>query len=75
MNKARRKRIAEAAELLDQARGILEEVRDEEQEAHDSLPESLQNGERGEEMEAYIDALASAGDYADEAYNAISDIA
>ena len=48
MNKARRKRLAEAAELLEQARDILEEVKDEEQEAHDNLPESFQQGERGE---------------------------
>lgn len=32
MNKTRRKRIAEAAELISQAKDILEEVRDEEQE-------------------------------------------
>ena len=31
MNKARRKRLAEAAELLEQARDILEGVKDEEQ--------------------------------------------
>lgn len=75
MNKARRKRLAEAAELLEQARDILEEVRDEEQEAHDNLPESFQQGERGEEMESYIAAIEDAQDYADNAYCAISDIA
>ena len=32
MNKQRRNRIAEALELISQARGILEEVKDEEQE-------------------------------------------
>ena len=75
MNKTRRKRLAEAAELLEQARDILEEVKDEEQEAHDNLPESLQQSERGEEMESYIEAIAEAQDYADNAYTAISDIA
>lgn len=60
MNKARRKRLAEAAELLEQARDILEEVKDEEQEAHDNLPESFQQGERGEEMESYIAAIEEA---------------
>lgn len=75
MNKARRKRLAEAAELLEQAKDILEEVKDEEQEAHDNLPESLQNSERGEEMESYIAAIEEAKDYADNAYCTISDIA
>lgn len=50
MNKQRRNRIAEALELISQARGILEEVKDEEQESYENLPESLQYGERGEQM-------------------------
>ena len=48
MNKQRRNRIAEALELISQARDILEEVKDEEQESYENLPESLQYGERGE---------------------------
>lgn len=44
MNKQRRNRIAEALELISQARGILEEVKDEEQESYENLPESLQYG-------------------------------
>ena len=38
MNKQRRNRIAEALELISQARGILEEVKDEEQESYENLP-------------------------------------
>ena len=52
MNKQRRNRIAEALELISQARDILEEVKDEEQESYENLPESLQYGERGEQMQA-----------------------
>ena len=44
MNKQRRNRIAEALELISQARDILEEVKDEEQESYENLPESLQYG-------------------------------
>lgn len=51
MNKQRRNRIAEALELISQARDILEEVKDEEQESYENLPESLQYGERGEQMQ------------------------
>lgn len=41
------------AEAIDQ----LSEIRDEEQEAYDNLPESLQDSERGENMQDCIDAL------------------
>lgn len=47
MNKQRRTKINEALVLIDRAREILEEVRDEEQESFDNLPEGLQEGERG----------------------------
>lgn len=57
MNKARRKEIARAIELIEQAREILETVMDEEQEAFDNMPESLQSTERGETMEEYISIL------------------
>lgn len=57
MNKARRKEIARAIELIEEAREILENVRDEEQDAFDNLPESLQSSERGEAMEEYISTL------------------
>ena len=54
MNKIRRKELAKAIDLMEAAREILEQVRDEEQEAFDNLPESLQASERGEAMEEYI---------------------
>ncbi len=57
MNKARRKEIERAIELIEQAREILEVVMDEEQEAFDNLPESLQCSERGETMEEYIGVI------------------
>ena len=57
MNKARRKEIARAIELMEQAREILEAVRDEEQETFDNMPESLQGSERGEAMGGYIYTL------------------
>lgn len=45
MNKIRRKQLQEASELIAKAQGIIESVKDEEQEAHDNLPESIQYGE------------------------------
>ena len=67
MNKIRRKRLAEAIDLISQAKDILEEVKDEEQEAYDNLPESFQYGERGEQMQEYIDSI-------DEAYGNLEEV-
>lgn len=50
MNEDRRKRIFDAA-------AELEAVKEEEQEAFDNMPESLQGGEKGQAMEAAIEAL------------------
>ena len=67
MNKQRRKELARASELIAEAQSIIESVKDEEQEAHDNLPESIQYGEKGQQMEEYIDML-------DEAYGQCDDI-
>lgn len=60
MNKQRRIKIAAAIELLQQAQAIIEEVIDEEQEAFDNMPESFQEGERGEKMQEAIENLDGA---------------
>ena len=67
MNKERRKqieaataKIAEAEAALQAAQEIIQEVRDDEEAARENLPESLQDGERGQAMQEAIDALDSA---------------
>lgn len=45
--------MSEVLELISQAKDILEEVKDEEQEAFDNLPESFQYGERGDQMQEF----------------------
>lgn len=67
MNKERRKRLAEAFEKIGEVKEIIESVKDEEQEAYDNLPENFQNGERGEEMQGYIEMLDEAYGYLDDA--------
>ena len=57
MNKARRKQIEKALDLLQQASEIIAIVGDEENEAFDNMPESLQESERGEKMQEYIDTI------------------
>lgn len=56
MNKQRRKDLLDVAESLQEALDRLSEVRDEEQEAFDNMPESLQYGSRGGAMQA-IDTM------------------
>lgn len=74
MNDVRRKRIAQAVDLLNEAMEILDEVKDEEQEAFDNLPENFQAAERGEEMEGYVESLAEAYDYVESAVGAVEEI-
>ena len=69
MNKIRRKELAHIVAKLEELEALhleikeaLEAVLDEEQEALDNLPESLQESERGEQMQEYIDTMESALD-------------
>lgn len=57
MNKQRRQDLSEVIDLLDDAITRLGEIRDEEQDAFDNLPEGLQCTERGEKMQDAIDAM------------------
>jgi len=57
MNKQRRKQIEKATALMQEALDILENVKDEEQDAFDNMPEGLQGSKKGELMEEIIDYL------------------
>lgn len=74
MNKQRRKRLAEASALISKAQEIIESVKDDEQEAHDNLPDSIQYGEKGQQMEEYIDSLDEAYGQCEEAISVIDEI-
>lgn len=73
MNKARRNEIARAQALLADAQQILYAVADEESDAYDNLPESIQSSELGEKMNEYaarLRGMASAcGEAADEDFS------
>ncbi len=72
--KIRRKRIQEASELIAKAQGIIESVKDDEQEAHDNLPESIQYGEKGQQMKEYIDMLDKVYGHCDDLMSIIDEI-
>ena len=74
MNKARRKRLGEAFDLIGTAQDILRSVREEEQEAYENLTDSFRDGERGEEMQNYMDMIEEAEGYLDDANSVIEQI-
>jgi hypothetical protein len=71
MNNERRKAISAVVKQLeqfpdlDELQNELETIRDDEQEVFDNMPESLQQGERGQASEAAISALQEAIDMLD----------
>lgn len=75
MNNAQRKRMKEASDSLSNAIAIIEEVRDEEQEKLDNMPESLQMSSRYDEMEAGIDSLEDIISSLEDAEAALSEFA
>lgn len=60
MNAKRRKELERLIDEMDGLIAGLEELRDQEQEAFDNLPESLQCSEKGEKMEEVINYLDDA---------------
>ena len=64
MNRIRRKSLRtilgqmdEISTVLETVKEALQDVLNEEQEAYDNLPEGLQESDRGQQMQEYIDAL------------------
>ncbi|GFI48317.1 hypothetical protein IMSAGC019_03644 [Lachnospiraceae bacterium] len=74
MNKQRRKQIEKAFELIGEAEDILESAKSEEQDAYDNLPENFQYGERGEEMQNYIEMLDESIGYLSDAKSVVEQI-
>lgn len=62
MNADRRKRLDRIKEVIEQAKADLDEVRDEERDAFDNMPEGLQASDMGNSIEEAADALDEASD-------------
>jgi vacuolar-type H+-ATPase subunit E/Vma4 len=58
-------------ECIDNARGSLESMQEEEQDKYDNMPESLQGGDKGDQLQTVIDALETAVSALQEALDAI----
>lgn len=74
MNKQRRKRLSEAFDKLCEVGEILEEVKSDEQDAYENLPDNFRYGERGEEMQNYIEMLDEVDGYVEDAKSVIEQI-
>lgn len=57
MNKDRRERLRDITSYIDDAITDMEDIKDEEIDAYDSLPESLQDSSRGDKMQGYISEI------------------
>ena len=80
MNNQRRKDIRKAIELmnealaaLENAKSILETASEEEREAYENLPESIQYGERGDKMSENCDYIDNVVDSIDIQIGEITD--
>jgi uncharacterized coiled-coil DUF342 family protein len=78
MNKERRNAISNLRAKLDMAgvseiKDELETHRDNEQEYYDNMPESFQDGDKGQAAQAAIDALESAIEALDAALESVED--
>ncbi len=74
MNRKRRKKLEAAFEKISDAIEILDDAISEEQESLDNLPDNFKYGERGEEMQGYLEMLNEARDYLDDANSVIEQI-
>lgn len=74
MNKARRKAIEEIIDQLGTLKEQIESVCEEEQEAYDNLPESIQYSERGEAMSEAASNLEDTASSIDDVMSTLQDI-
>lgn len=65
MNNERRKEIAKATGMIEEAKAILEQAQSDEQDSYDNMPEGLQSGDRGQAAEQAASELQEAVDSLD----------
>lgn len=74
MNRKRRKKLTEVFDRLAEMEEVLEGVKQEEKDSYDNLPYSLQNAEKGEEMQNYMEMLDEVIGYIQDASSVIEQI-
>ena len=71
MNKQRRKALDAIMGKIDEAKAELENLRDEEQEYFDNMPQSFQQGDKGQKAESAISYMEDAISELESAYSNI----
>jgi hypothetical protein len=74
MNRRKRKRLGKAFDLIAEAEEILEEVKSEEEDSYENLPDNFRDGDKGEEMQNYIEMLDESIGYLQDANSVIEQI-
>lgn len=74
MNAQGRKAIEKYMATLEVVKNNLENMRNEEEEKYDNMPECLQESEQGEAMQEVIEALETASDGLDEVISGLQEI-
>lgn len=73
MNKARRKELERAIELMGEARDIIEDCKFEEEEYLENMPENLQYSEKHEMAESAVENMEESIDKLEEAMQNVED--
>ncbi len=73
MNKERRKQLAKAQELLEQAQSIIEDCLGEEEDYRDNMPENLQGSEKYDIADNACDNMDSALESLEEAISSVEE--
>lgn len=73
LNAGRRKKLTVAIDHLREASNIVDQIKDEEQDSLDNMPENLQESERYSNMEEAVDALDDALVSINEAFEHVED--
>ena len=74
MKEERLKTLRQCLNMIQNAHDVLEEVRDEEQDAFDNLPEGLQDSVRGDLMQEAVDTLDEAIDTLDDVLSSLESV-
>lgn len=75
MNKARREALSKVVSEIEGLRVALEELKDQESEYFDNMPESLQSGDKGQVAEEAVAQMEEALDALDTALDCINSAA
>ena len=74
MNKVRRKKVSDIIGMLRVVYDNIDEIKSEEENAFDSLPEGIQSSLRGEQMEEVVEMLDEVIDHIDEVIDLLEDV-